>query len=390
MRLEQLDAVDFRNYARVGFRPEGRFTALVGPNGVGKTNLLDAIHYCGLCRSARKLPDALSIRHGQRGFRVAGRFRVGADEGVASAKPGPEGRLLNIAVVFKKGQGKVLQRNGEPVPRLAEHIGSLPMVFLGPEDQQLVDGYAEERRRLMDASLGQVDRVYLQALVRYNRALAQRNALLKEGQGRGGPDQALLDALDPMLDADAEVLREGRKSLLEELEPLFARTYARLSGERESPSLEWRSNWAEAERLSEVLHRQQGKDEALGYTGTGPHRDDLILRLDGHPARKLGSQGQKKSLLLALRLAQAEWLTGLLGFPPLLLLDDVFDKLDRTRARALFALLGENGPQEGPASQVILSDTNAERVARTFADLSIPLQLLEAEGLGQGLSETYL
>lgn len=388
MRLESLEAVDFRNYARVGIRPEGPFTAIVGPNGVGKTNILDAVHYCGLCRSARRLPDGLSIRHGQRGFRVAGRFRFGDppaaqnpnEQGADATTSGPISRHLDVAVVYRKGQGKVLQRNGEAVPRLADHIGRLPMVFLGPEDQQLVDGYSEERRRLMDASLGQVDPVYLRALVRYNRALSQRNALLKEGQGKGGPQQSLLDALDPVLDADAAVLLAGRQRFLDGIAGLFTERYARLSGERESPSLEWRSNWAEDDRLSDALHRQQGKDEALGYTSSGPHRDDLILCLDGHPARKLGSQGQKKTMLLALRLAQADWLTGLLGFPPLLLLDDVFDKLDRDRARALFALLGESITR-----QVLLSDTNAERVEQLFGELKLPLHVLHAEQLEQGL-----
>ncbi len=365
MQLVALDVLDFRNYATARLEPGRGFTALVGPNGAGKTNMLDAVHYCGLCRSGRKLQDALSIRHGREGFRIQGQFRRGAD-----------GPPLEVAVVFRRGKGKELQVGGQAVPRLADHVGRLPMVFLGPEDQQLVDGYPEARRQLMDASIGQVDRPYLQALMRYNRALAQRNAVLKQSNGIGAADQVLLDSLEPALDRDAKVLREARAGLLEAIRPDLAEAYARLSGGKELPSMDWKSNWSEDAALGPALRRTQGKDEALGYTSVGPHRDDLILELDGHPARKLGSQGQKKSLLLALRLAQARWVAAKAEQNPLLLLDDVFDKLDRQRAEALFALLSDWG-----LGQVLLSDTNAERVDRLFQKLGQEVRILTPEAL---------
>jgi DNA replication and repair protein RecF len=353
VRVLELHLHDFRNYPAASLRFGEGFTCITGANGVGKTNLLEAVHYGAFCRGVRPGPDALSVRHDAPGFRVATRF--------ANA-----GRVWDVAVVYRHRGGKQLSVNGEAVPRLADHIGRLPTVFLGPEDQALVDGYAEERRRLMDASIAQVDRPYLEALMRYNRALGQRNAVLKAAREGRGFDQALLDSFDPVLAGAAETIRAAREGWVAEIGPVFADVYARLSGRRERPGLEWRAEWTERGGLVAAFRAVQRQDEVLGRCTAGPHRDDLDLTLDGHPAKRLGSQGQKKTLLLALRLAQGAWLETRLGHPPLLLLDDVFDKLDRERARALFALLGE-----GEGRQVLLTDTNANRVETLFAELGL-------------------
>ena len=361
VRIERLSLYQFKNYENAELRFQTAFSCLTGPNGAGKTNLLDAVYYCGFCRSSRLATDDLNLMHGREGFRIEAHFVR-------------KERHLNVEIRYRRGGNKEVWCSGDRYTRFSDHIGRLPMVLTGPEDMALIDGYAEERRRFLDGAISTVNKEYLETLIRYNRALAQRNAALKRFREGQPLDQALLDSYAPPMNTAAQVIQLGRKNFLDDLGPLFMQYYQQLSGAAEIPNLEWTTNFPSGEDLALHFQKTQSRDLFLGRTGSGPHKDDLQLLLDGHPARQLGSQGQKKTLLYALRLAQWKWLGDQIGSPPLLLLDDVFDKLDRTRVTARFSLLADSNQ-----AQVLITDTNLNRVEDIFQQIGVPCQSIVIE-----------
>ncbi len=361
MRIQRLSLYQYKNHERADLEFETSFTCLTGPNGAGKTNLLDAIYYCSFCRSARHAVEDQNLMHGREGFRILGHFVQ-------------HGQDLQVEVRYRRGAAKELYSSGERCARLADHIGRLPLVLTGPEDLDLVEGYAESRRRFLDTALSTRNRDYLDALMRYNRVLAQRNAALRRCREGQRPDLLLLDSYSQTMQEAGALLHRLRGDFLDALQPLFAECYQQISSRAEAPGLERVQGFPADGDLPARHRRDLQRDIAAGRTGAGTHRDDLALLLDGHPARQLGSQGQKKTLLYALRLAQWRWLSGEMGQAPLLLLDDVFDKLDRGRVEALFSLLAAQ-----PGAQVILTDTNLNRVEEVFAGIGQECQALRVE-----------
>lgn len=315
---------------------------------MGKTNVLDALHFLCLCKSHTQLNDRHLIRHGASFFRLEGRF----DE---------NGKSIKVAATYQTGEKKEITRNGKPFERLIDYIGQYPVVMIAPDDISLVQEGSEDRRRFLDATLSQISPDYLQRLVLYNALVKQRNALLKLFAQHHRFDAALLESLDRQLPAPAMAIFEQRKAFVKDFQPVFSEYYAAISGGKEEVDTIYRSE-LEAGDYAGCLAEALEKDRILQRSTFGPHRDDLELLMNDRPVKKFASQGQLKSFLLALRLAQYEVLRQHKGIAPLLLLDDIFDKLDVQRVRQLVALL--IGRDFG---QIFMTDTQRERIEAVVA-----------------------
>lgn len=344
--LQKIIISDFRNIrlAELEFVPG--VNCICGDNGQGKTNLLDAIYYLSMTKSAFGASDQFCVRHGCTSFSVAGSYRM--DDG-----------LVSRFVISVGDNGKTLKRDDKSFPRISAHIGTLPIVMVSPQDSALVSESGEERRRFVNAVLSQMDAQYLAALQRYNRLIAQRNKLLKESS----PDDFLLDAIEQQMAPAAQYISEKRAAFAVELEKAVAVYYSQLSGGGETVSISYRSD-CDGDYLN-VFRRSRAKDMVLKYTSAGIQRDDFIFDMDGHPIRKCGSQGQQKSFLVALKLAQYDIMKKAYGFPPILLLDDVFDKLDVHRISNLLKIVSNND-----YGQIFISDTNRERMESIISDIA--------------------
>ncbi len=310
---------------------------------MGKTNLLEAIYYLCMCRSPLGLNDRNLCTQGRDFFRLQGTFTH--DE-----------RRLEIVAKVQPGKQKEFSRNGMVYPLLSEHIGLLPVVFVSPFDVDLIREGSETRRKFLDNTLSQIDPDYLRQLILYNKVLQQRNALLKQFGENRSFQADLLDIYSQQLIAPAQFIYRARRQLIQKLTPWVAETIQRLSGEREIVALRYRSQ-LEEEDFGQLLEDTREKDRNLLRTTCGIHRDDIILTLDDQPVKRFGSQGQTKSLALALKLAQYELIREQSGKFPLLLLDDIFDRLDRERVSALLELI--SGTTFG---QVFITDTQSERL----------------------------
>ena len=337
--LKKIVVQDFRNiqFQEVSFSPN--VNCISGSNGAGKTNLLDAIYYLSMTKSAFPAPDRSNWRFGTEGFTVGGTYAM---------ENGLESRFsLHVGA-----DGKKLVRDDKPCPRLAEHIGLLPVVMISPSDAALVSESGEERRRLSNAVLSQMDREYLAAAQAYARLLGQRNKMLRDGL----QDWDLLTVFDRQMESAAATIFQGRKRFATDLSPLVADYYRLISGGREQVAVEYRSD-LDGASLTELFAARRERDLALRYTSCGVQRDDFLFTLDGHPIRRSGSQGQQKSFLVALKFAQYEIMKKSYGFAPLLLLDDVFDKLDLDRISNLIGLVA--GTDFG---QIFITDTDPVRI----------------------------
>ena len=347
--LKKIVVQDFRNIAfqELSFSPN--VNCISGNNGEGKTNLMDAIHYLSMTKSAFPAPDRYNFRYGTDGFAIGGTYTM--ENGLES----------RFAIRVKEGE-KRLSRDDKPYTRMAEHIGVLPVVMVSPGDSALVSESGEERRRLANAVLSQMDREYLAAVQAYNRLLAQRNKILKDPV----PDSALLDVLDSRMAVHAARIFASRQKLVEELKPVVAEYYRLISGGGESVSIEYKAD---------VFGGFRERDFQLRYTTSGPQRDDFLFTMDGHPIRRAGSQGQQKSFLVALKFAQYEVMKRSYGFAPMLLLDDVFDKLDLGRISNLIAMLA--GQDFG---QIFITDTDRERLSGIVDRITEDRTYFNAEG----------
>jgi DNA replication and repair protein RecF len=342
MFLQQLKVTNFKNYEAQSIELSEKLNCFVGQNGMGKTNLLDAIHYLCMCKSGiTSGSDRLLVRHGEGFFRLDGTFnRLDKKE--------------NIVVKYLSGKPKVIERNQVPYSRISEHIGLLPVVMIAPNDTQLAMEGSEERRRFWNATISQLDQQYLKHLMTYNKIVSQRNAYLK---GKESIKYALLDIYDEQLIAPANYILEKRKELTEILIPIFQNYYERISSGQETVGIEYKSKLL-ATNFETLLKENRDKDRILQRTTTGIHRDDWNFTFNGFPVKKFASQGQLKSYVLALKLAQYELLKEQKGLQPVLLLDDIFDKLDHTRVSQLLELL-----VQGDFGQVFITDTDKNRIA---------------------------
>lgn len=352
MRLDRLSIINFKNIESEDLSLTAGINCFVGDNGAGKTNILDAVHYLSMAKSMHTLTDSQSVRHGEDGFVVDGRFTR------------DDSRPEQVVCSYTRRGGKTLKRNGKEYERLSEHVGTVPIVVVSPADSALISDSAEERRRYLNRYISQVDRTYLTALMRYTAALQERNKLLKTS-----PTEDILLIYDGMLATNADVIFKKRMEIIEAMIPLVEEFYAVLSDKRETISMEYRSELQTAS-LAELLLASRQRDFVNEHTTSGVHRDDVIFCIGGHPLRKFGSQGQQKSFLVALKLAEYTLLAQHSGCKPILLLDDLFDKLDMRRVSQLLKLTrGEN------FGQIFITDCNKHRLQQTLDEAEAEYRL---------------
>ena len=292
MILEKLTILNYKNIGEVTLDFSPKVNCFIGHNGVGKTNVLDAIHYLSFCRSSISNTDSQVIRHGEEFFMLEGRYAT------------DEGEPEIVYCGMKRGTKKHFKRNGKEYRRLSEHIGLIPIVMVAPADNMIIDGQSEERRRLMDMVISQFDHAYIDHLSRYTKALQQRNSLLRQDEE---PDASLLDVLEDQMGYEGECVFVAREAFVNELIPVFQRYYEAISGGREEVGISYESHCRRGP-LCEVIRRDRFKDRAVGYSLHGVHRDDLLFTLGSHQMKREGSQGQNKTFAVALKLAQFDFL----------------------------------------------------------------------------------
>jgi len=357
LHLQRISLVHFKNYPDREYRFTERITGICGPNGAGKTNLLDAIHYLCFTRSYFGRQDSGHVHHGQSGFRIEGTLEQ--DEQTEKA----------VCVLRETGK-KEFEVNGTAYEKFSAHLGRYPCVVIAPDDAELITGSAEERRKFMDSLLSQVDPQYLRNLIAYTRILQQRNSLLRNASISGNLDEHLLDVLDEQMTEPAKYIFEKRLDFTQAMLPLVQTFYEEIAGRKENIDCRYQSD-LEKSSLAELLRLNRQKDRATQRTGAGIHRDDILFRLDGQTFRNIASQGQRKSLLFALKLTEFETLHREKGFPPLLLLDDVFEKLDEDRiGNLLRKVCVENH------GQVFITDTHVERLVSHLEALSVGFEIV--------------
>lgn len=353
MILRKLSIINYKNIAEATLEMSAKINCFIGDNGAGKTNVLDAVYYLSFCRSSGNPVDSQLIRHDEPFFVLEGEYTDNTD-------------TLSIYCGMKRGTKKHFKRNKKEYRRLSEHIGLIPLVKVAPGDTVLIDGTSEERRQLMDVFIAQYDNPYMQELAGYNKALQQRNAMLKS---EDEPDAELLAIWEEQMAVHGERLYEARRKFVDMLVPVFQKYYGMISMESETVGIDYESHCTRGPLL-EVIQRDRHKDRAVGYSLHGVHRDDLIFTLEGHQMKREASQGQKKSFVIALKLAQFELLCDMScrRNTPLLLLDDIFDKLDATRVGRIMELV--TGAES--FGQIFITDTNRkhldEIITRVGAD----------------------
>lgn len=358
LKLSKISLTLFKNYDFNSFDFTARVIGICGLNGKGKTNLLDAIYYCCFTKSYFTASDQLNISFGKEGFRLEALFQDGAaPQKVVCINRGPAKKEFFL--------------NDVPYEKLSKHIGLLPMVMIAPDDIEIITGGSEDRRKLIDSILCQLDATYLQQLMVYNKVLLQRNSLLKQFAEKGHTDEPLLQVLDHQLTGPGNYVFEKRKAFTHDLVPLVQDFYQQIAENEEIIKIHYESKLLQ-HSFNELLVKNRERDAYLQRTNAGPHKDDLIFELNGQAFKSIASQGQRKSLLFALKLAEFEIMKTSKGFAPLLLLDDVFEKLDENRMKNLLHwVCNEN---EG---QVFITDTHKERLQSAFKQLNVTGQIIE-------------
>ncbi|MBK9048227.1 MAG: DNA replication/repair protein RecF [Bacteroidetes bacterium] len=366
--LRKLQLINFRNYvdASISFGPA--VNCFTGTNGSGKTNLLDAIHYLSMTKSYFSPTDNQNIRHHEAMLMIQGEFEL-------------NGEKESVLCSIRQGQKKIFKRNQKEYEKLSNHIGTFPVVMIAPTDQELITEGSEIRRRFIDGIISQSDHIYLDNLIRYNQVISQRNTLLKQANSRGFADWGSISVWDDQLAHYGQKIFEKRKEFIRGFEPHFNALFDAISGTGQSAGVSYESPLQDRS-LSEILLQNRSRDLDLQYTSSGTHKDDLTVTLNGFPARKFASQGQQKSLVIALKLAHFNYLCEL-GFQhPIILLDDIFDKLDQGRVSRLMELI-----TKGESGQIFITDTHKERVAAIFESMNIPCKLFDVENGVITLSE---
>jgi DNA replication and repair protein RecF len=356
MHLRNLYLVNFKNYEESEIALSEGINCFVGNNGAGKTNILDAVHYLSICKSYMNVMDRQNIRFDQPFFAIQGDWVK-------------DDAVVNIHCAVKMGSKKVFRRNKKEYEKLADHIGQFPAVMISPYDRDLISEGSELRRKWMDGIIAQFDRRYLEHIQKYAKVLAQRNALLKNMAEHRLFDRESIEVWNDQLVDLGNKIYEKRKLFLEEFIPVFQRHYDAIGTEAEEVHMEYKSQLHDAS-LEQLLIDFERKDAQTRHSNAGTHRDDLIFQIKGHPVKKFGSQGQQKSFIIALRLAQYEWLKSHLNVTPVLLLDDIFDKLDHVRVERLMRLVADNY-----FGQVLVTDTDVDRVQTIFASSDLESKL---------------
>ena len=344
MILKKISILNFKNIREASLELSPKMNCLIGHNGVGKTNFLDALFYLSFCKSSLNPVDSQIMTHDSDFFMVEGLYE---DE---------SGKQTDVYCGMKRGTKKHFKRDKKEYKRLSQHIGLIPLIMASPGDSSIISGGSEERRRFMDIVISQYDSVYIDALSAYNKALLQRNALLKM---ENEPDAALLDIWEEEMARNGEVVYAKRRAFVEEFVPVFQKIYAVISGGKERVSLTYVSH-CQRGPLLDVIRRDRFKDRAVGYSLHGVHRDELEMMLDGYMMKREGSQGQNKTYVLSLKLAQFDFLCRTASkTTPLLLRDDMFDKLDAQRVEQIVKLVSGDG-----FGQIFVTDTNRDHLDR--------------------------
>lgn len=348
MYLHRISILNYKNIKEADLSLSPKINCFIGNNGVGKTNLLDAVYYLSFCKSHSGTMDAQNVRHDADFFVLHGFYK---DD---------EGAETDVYCGFKRRQKKQFRKNKKNYERISEHIGVIPLVIISPSDSKLIQEGSEERRKFIDGVISQYDKRYLNALLAYNRALQQRNVLLKTE----GSDPLLFDIWEEQMAENGSYIYMKRVEFIDRFSPLFQYFYSFISLERESVGFAYSSHLHDGADLRELLHGSRGRDALVGYTTKGIHRDDLEMLLHGHPIKRVGSQGQNKTFLIALKLAQFDFLRNINLKMPLLLFDDIFDKLDALRVQQIVKLVKE----DNRFGQIFISDTNREHTAAILKD----------------------
>jgi DNA replication and repair protein RecF len=350
LKLDSISLVQFKNYPQASFAFNDRVVGIAGKNGIGKTNLLDAIYYCCFTKSYFARSDGQHVLKGAAGFRIEAHFTL-------------HGEPLKVVCILRETGKKEFFLNDEPYEKFAHHIGKFPCVIIAPDDIQIITGGSEERRRFLDALLCQLDATYLLHLIDYNRVLQQRNSFLKSLAERRLSDTSLLDVYDQQLVHYGSYVHEKRKTFLQSFIPAVRKFYQQIAGVDEQLDIIYESQLLQY-TFPDLFFRFREKDMLLQRTTGGIHKDDLDIQLQQQTFKSIASQGQRKSLLFALKLAEFEALKTAKGFAPLLLLDDVFEKLDEQRMHNLLReVCVEN------AGQLFITDTHEDRIRKHFGQL---------------------
>lgn len=355
--LNEIALVQFRNYLQATFRFDERIVGISGQNGTGKTNLLDAIYYLSFSRSYFARPDAQNVHHGSTGLRIQGQYSL-------------EEKKISVTAIVRETGKKELQLDGEVYKKFSDHIGKMPVVMIAPDDVELISGPGEERRKFLDTLLSQLDHSYLQQLINYQKILQQRNSLLKQAVEQGTVDETLLSILNDQLSESGTYIYETRKEFLITFLPLAFTIYERIAGKSDGLSLEYFSPLLSS-GFKDILLMNRTKDMVLQRTSSGIHRDDILLSMGDQLFKSEASQGQRKSLLFALKLAEWQILKDKKGFTPILLLDDVFEKLDDTRMSQLLQWVCKESD-----GQVFITDTHPERLRLQLTGTKVTFQMV--------------
>ena len=345
MHLKNLSLLNYKNLKSTEFDFDEKINCLVGNNGVGKTNVLDSIYHLSFGKSYFNPITSQNINHDSDFFVIEGEFE----------KNDKSEKILASA---KKGQKKIIKRNNKAYEKLSEHIGFIPTVIISPADRDLIIEGSETRRKFMDGVISQSDQVYLNTLLQYTKLISQRNSLLKYFGANNTFERDTLEVYNLQLSSLGQELFEKRKEFLKEFIPIFNKRYSDITNNKEEVQINYKSQLFE-KSLSNLLEENLQKDMALQYTSVGTHKDDLSFEIADHPIKKFGSQGQQKSFLIALKLAQFDFIKQISKVNPILLLDDIFDKLDENRVAHIVALVATN-----ELGQIFLSDTHADRTEK--------------------------
>lgn len=360
MLLNSISILNYRNISQADLIFEPGINCFVGENGAGKTNLLDAIYYLSFCKSFFNSIDSQNIRHGEVFFVIQGQyFRNGSSE--------------EIYCGVKSDLKKLFKRNKKEYQKLSEHIGFIPLVIISPADEQLIMEGSEFRRKYIDSVISQFDKSYLEHILRYSRILIQRNKLLKDIHDGAQRNNEVLAVLDDQMVRSGEIIYEKRKGFITELIPVFQKHFEILSGGKESVGIAYLSHHHSGQ-YSEDLKLTRQKDITLGYTTKGIHKDDLEFTIHGFPLKKEGSQGQKKTFAISLKLAQFDFLAMHQGLKPLLLLDDIFDKLDNQRSKQLLQMVNEDH-----FNQIFITHTDSLQLEKLLSGAGKPFRLFEVQ-----------
>lgn len=361
MHLKHLRLTNFKNYEEAELQFSDKINCFVGANGVGKTNLLDAIYYLSFCKSYFNPVDSQNIKHEEDFFAIHGTYNRNGND---SSK---------VSCIQKRNHRKQFMLNGKEYERFADHIGLFPLVMISPYDRDLINEGSDVRRKYIDSVISQFDKIYLDNLINYNRALFQRNSLLKGFAEREYYDLSLIEIWNEQLIKFGMDIYRKRKDFIQDFIPVFKQYFSIISNNREMVDITYESQLHD-KTLDKLLKESFEKDKVLRYTTTGIHKDDLSFGINSYPLKRFGSQGQQKSFIIAIKLAQFDYTKNIKGFKPILLFDDIFDKLDETRVTQLIQLVSQDS-----FGQVVITDTQYDRIKKLTNSLAATYHVWEIE-----------